>query len=366
MFRGRRLLKVGMLLAIGLFMAVNVSFAVTLDFSNVNGYGLDNNTVMIENMRLDTEIVNPFDPSRPEIVSSFFNIPFYFDYATLHLVPDLSNAAGGGAEASCASLEVEVTDAYTGYTVANALVSVGSDFAYTDANGIAQFSGLFAGSAQISSSISEYMPSERNVTLACGGESTSVGIAMNPTTGEGAIAANGARIVLSWGENPRDLDSHLTGPTSASTSSTDETNRFHVYFGNRNADVVAELDVDDTSSYGPETVTLSPEYAGGTLRAGLYRYSVHHYSGDDDISSSNASVSLTIGNSTRNYTPPAGSPGDNAVWTVFEINVSADGSATIYDVNTFTADQSASAVRSTRTGYGSVETGIDFSQLPSK
>ena len=62
------------------------------------------------------------------------------------------------------------------------------------------------------------------------------------------------RIVLTWGANPTDLDSHLTGYASDGTT-------LHVYFGAKQAfnssfGVIADLDVDDVTSYGPETTTI--------------------------------------------------------------------------------------------------------------
>lgn len=61
------------------------------------------------------------------------------------------------------------------------------------------------------------------------------------------------RIVLTWSSTPSDLDSHLSGPLSTGE-------RFHVYYSDMsafdNGETVATLDLDDTSSYGPETITL--------------------------------------------------------------------------------------------------------------
>ena len=83
--------------------------------------------------------------------------------------------------------------------------------------------------------------------------------------------ANGRyRVVLTWGSTPRDLDAHLTGPTGYG-------GEFHVYYRNKNAyrngQVIANLDVDDTTSYGPETVTINFDVAP----TGTYRYYIHDY-----------------------------------------------------------------------------------------
>lgn len=55
---------------------------------------------------------------------------------------------------------------------------------------------------------------------------------------------DGMRVVLSWGEKPFDLDSHLIFPGG------------HIYFDSKEG-TDANLDVDDTDSYGSETVTIS-------------------------------------------------------------------------------------------------------------
>ena len=351
----------------GTLIFANVAMAAqVIDFSETSGYGLATHRVMIENIRVDTEIYNPFDPTHPTIVSSNYNVPFSFDLSNYHLVPDLTGAVVVGGNNLCAGLNVYVNNAFNGDPISGALIMAGSSSTYTDSSGLAQFTGLAVGAAQLTASATGFVPSERQLSLTCDAVN-SVGLAMSPSSGTGSIDNNELRVVLSWGENPSDLDSHLTGPdASNSGSATDESNRFHVYYGASATDV-AVLDTDDTSSYGPETITVSPPSGSSSLRPGLYRYSVHHYSGSSDISNSNASVSLWVGSTLyRTYTPPAGSPGDNAVWTVFEIFIPSAGQATLYDINTFTANVYDSNVRSTSTGYGSVETGVDFTRLPSK
>ncbi len=64
----------------------------------------------------------------------------------------------------------------------------------------------------------------------------------SPELAEGEIA-----IVLTWGYQPSDLDSHLF-TTKSSTS--------HIWYGGSDDSFGSYLDVDDTTSYGPETVTI--------------------------------------------------------------------------------------------------------------
>lgn len=132
------------------------------------------------------------------------------------------------------------------------------------------------------------------------------------------------RIVLSWGEEPYDLDSHLTGPDEGG-------DRFHVYYSNKNpSGAGANLDVDDTFSYGPETTTIT------AYRDGLYRYSVHNYSNQSDdgalgIESSPARIEVYDENgAVATYSPPSANEGDGNTWRVFEIEV-ANGTPSIDD-----------------------------------
>lgn len=125
-------------------------------------------------------------------------------------------------------------------------------------------------------------------------------------------AENSYRVVLTWGEAPRDLDSHITGPTE------DGDGYFHVCYWNKNykdaeGNDVVTLDYDDISSFGPETVTLiTPEDDA------IYRYSVHNYSGEADMKISNATVVVYEGTTlVATYYIPLIGEGD--VWNVFDI-----------------------------------------------
>merc|ERR1711957_323062 len=77
---------------------------------------------------------------------------------------------------------------------------------------------------------------------------SSADVAMSPNLPE-----DGWRIVLTWGEKPKDLDSHVYFGRRGSC---------HMYYGKTRVkcrtmhNVEAHLDVDDTESYGPETTTF--------------------------------------------------------------------------------------------------------------
>lgn len=134
------------------------------------------------------------------------------------------------------------------------------------------------------------------------------------------------RIVLSWGESPRDLDSHLTGPLA-------DGSRFHVAFFNRTPEGSnANLDRDDTTSFGPETITVT------ALRDGMYRYSVHNYTNQSEngavgIHESPAEVRFYNEDGLVDvYSPPEAEEGDGNTWRVFEFTVDS-GTVTLDDAN---------------------------------
>lgn len=149
------------------------------------------------------------------------------------------------------------------------------------------------------------------------------------------ISEEEIRIVLSWGASPSDLDSHLWTPNI-------EGSAYHVYFssqGSSSSAPYAQLDTDDTSSYGPETITLTSRFPG------TYNYSVYNYSGSPDIKSSSAKVEVySSAGLVRTYNIPLA--GDGRFWNVFSIN-GADGEITSIDE----ISSSAPTVASRGTSY---------------
>ena len=123
------------------------------------------------------------------------------------------------------------------------------------------------------------------------------------------------RIVLTWGEIPSDLDSHLLYYK-------DGVNLMHVYYGNRygivDGEKIAELDRDDVTSYGPETVTIT--LRTGHLDGGVFKYYVHNFSARNytDLSASGAVVRVYKGNDLlQTYSVPQNLQG--IYWFVFDI-----------------------------------------------
>lgn len=124
------------------------------------------------------------------------------------------------------------------------------------------------------------------------------------------------QITLTWGQNPSDLDSHLTARLNDNTT-------LHVYYsskGSLSSAPYANLDTDDVTSFGPEVTSIS------RLRQGTYRYSVRHYTGTGTIETSGAEVNLVIPDvGIYRFTPPAGQPSGTDIWRIVDITVDSVG-----------------------------------------
>ena len=138
------------------------------------------------------------------------------------------------------------------------------------------------------------------------------------------------RVVLTWGESPSDLDSHLAGHAADGTN-------FHIYYSNKasyrsDGTEIGNLDVDDTTSYGPETTTFSAETEG------VYYFYVHRYSSDGSMPASGATVVVYNGdNMIARYTIDSTAPSDSLYWNIFKIE-----NGIFYTVNTVSNSVSTS------------------------
>ena len=148
-------------------------------------------------------------------------------------------------------------------------------------------------------------------------ETTNVDQALPTCLQLGTSTGNGFTVTLTWGQVPTDIDSHLLTPEGN-----------HIYYsspGSLTQEPYVNLDVDDVDSFGPEVITvLRP-------RVGTYRYFAHNYSGSPSpgITASPARVELKANGQTRIFTPPAGESASTRYWTVFDIRIAADCTATV-------------------------------------
>ena len=253
----------------------------------------------------------------------------------------------------------QITDAVTGAPVSGVSLSVRSGWnnsgdgdvmatLTTDGNGrfesgiinvFGVIFGLPSGNYTVTASKPGYVTTSFNVVVLPGvvtsGQDGTISPEMETTDGE-------YRVVLTWGQTPSDLDSHYNAITASGV-------RDHIYYSSK-VGYSANLDVDDTTSYGPETVTVT---SFENLSNGFV-YSVHNYSNRSSTSSSALSASGAIvrlynGNTLlRTYNVPTDREG--TVWNVFSI----DQYGNIVDLNTFEYISSPGSVGAGYTSANSI------------
>lgn len=187
------------------------------------------------------------------------------------------------------SISGTVTSATTGYAVDSVNIKVydgwyqkeGTSISSTVSNSNGQYKfTLPAGYYTIEMSKEGYTTGYFNISIAGGKDLTNQNVSISPNM----EFTKDFRVVLTWGQNPSDLDSHLIGKLADGSS-------YHVYYSNKNGydsfcNKVANLDVDDTTSYGPETVTFTAETDGE------YEYYVHWYFGTGTWATSGGKVEV--------------------------------------------------------------------------
>lgn len=132
-------------------------------------------------------------------------------------------------------------------------------------------------------------------------------------------------IRLTWGELPYDVDSHLVTPSGD-----------HIYFSNEgslSSAPFANLDVDDTLSYGPEFITVRK------LMVGRYHYGVHNYSRTKPPGLKDSPITVFLeGPTIRSRTlTPSTSDADNSslFWHAFDLVVDEDCKITYESVDSW-------------------------------
>jgi len=174
--------------------------------------------------------------------------------------------------------------------------------ATTDSSGNFTFSGLQAGNYSLTTSINGFISDTRLVTVTVG-NTTTVVVSLSPV-----LTSSEYRVVLSWGSAPTDLDLYAFVPTGTGCYTVSWTD-----MGAETAPPYTFLDVDDVSSYGPETITIKQQMNG------TYQFWVDNFSETPDITTSAAEVRLYNGaNLVRTFSIPT-MPTGNLGWHVFDL-----------------------------------------------
>ena len=173
-----------------------------------------------------------------------------------------------------------VTNAVNGFIIPGTLVVLDSDSTFSDENGQYEFYlSLENRSYEVHSSVDSFCPYDGSFIIPDDYSTSSFiyNFSMSPIPEPGEI-----RMVLNWGENPRDLDSHLKTPQINGQG-------YHIMYSNRGSSEsipFVTLDVDDTNGYGPETITIKQAYNG------TYLYYIYKYSSSGTFSESGASIQI--------------------------------------------------------------------------
>ncbi len=208
------------------------------------------------------------------------------------------------AQTGYGSLQGLVTDATTGMGISGATVSITGQSTVTDGSGNYSFAEIAAGVLKadfsgaprsgtapltvsftdastigrqlITASADGYQDYENSIFIE-GGKTTTYDISLSPVLSKGQY-----RIVLNWGVSPSDMDLHLLTPEINGI-------KYSVSWLTMGSDTrppFAQLDHDDQSGLGPETITIHQFYAG------TYRCFVHNFSEYPDIVTSNGVVKI--------------------------------------------------------------------------
>lgn len=205
----------------------------------------------------------------------------------------------------------KIRDALSLNPVANALVVLRSGrnvrlgtitrVAVTDANGDFTMSNIPDGVYTAEVTADNYIKGYYTLQSVAGQNLVHQNYAISPVLQPGQT-----RIVLTWNDQVYDLDSHLSGPDGNGS-------KFHIYYGDKNGPG-ASLDHDITSTYGPETITITQQHPGE------YLYFVYNFDPQalDELSRSGAKVDVYRNNQLiASYTVPYGS---GYYWSVFTLD----------------------------------------------
>lgn len=213
--------------------------------------------------------------------------------------------------------------------------------ASTDAGGVARLTGLNALDTAALLIVRKRGYSDLVARCPCGGMTYALSPVMDKL--------DGMRIVLNWGAHPADLDGHLAYPGN------------HIFFFHKSG-TDALQDIDHTTGYGPETITIVRKHPGQR-----YVYAVHDFTdrtepNTPDLSASDAKVFVYVGQTLiRTYYVPKGLKGN--IWSVFAVSEEGE----LQDIDTMSGGYSQSTTDVTTDlifGHGSSQAPVAVATAP--
>ncbi|MEZ9685769.1 tandem-95 repeat protein [Vibrio atlanticus] len=206
-----------------------------------------------------------------------------------------------------------VLDAETGNPIAGADVTL-TDNAGHSYTAETDQSGNYSVSGPVVDQGTVTIEQEGSITssfLVPAGEDTNGGV----TAISEVLEETDMRIVVTWGDSPRDMDNHLWLYDTENGNELD-----HIYYRDMSHDLgegnVVQQDVDDTNGGGPETITI-PNYQDADMH-----YSVHNYTsrswdvdGVEDVQ-----VQVFVGDTlVETFSPDLSENPSGDHWHVFDI-----------------------------------------------
>lgn len=170
----------------------------------------------------------------------------------------------------------------------------------TNASGVYSEANVPANNYYVELSKTGFLPATKEFAIAASA-TTNGAVAMTPV-----LAGGQMRIVLEWGLDPRDLDSHLYKYNSAGAL------EYHIYYLAKQGTNGDNLDLDNQYSYGPETTTI--QAVDPTAR---YVFGVYHYAGSGSIWTSPTKVTVYSSSGSVVFNAPANGTGYD--WKVFQL-----------------------------------------------
>lgn len=223
---------------------------------------------------------------------------------------EVSLSVDNDSATTSGTTNITIRDAYNGLVLTNGYISLregqnnktGEITQTVNSNGEANIEfTLFPGQYTLEIGANGYSKSYSTITI-IGGARVVKEVSISPVLAEDQL-----RAVLTWGEFPRDLDSHLVKKIN-------DEETYHIFYGNMSpANADANLDTDDTSSYGPETITINNIDPNA-----IYTYYVYNFTGGEDsvLPNSGAKIDIYSGESSQTlFVPNQG----GQYWKVFEI-----------------------------------------------